>query len=223
MADIILSKDLVQSLINSADTFPVDFDDAWEWLGYTRKSSAKKKLVANFENGVDFCTKWCKTPRSGRPEEKIYLTVECFKELGMLAQTEQGKLVRKYYLECERAVKTPKTALQLAEEQVVLHKALALQAEQIAMLEADNLRQSEAIDELFEYSSIIRIAKFNGCDEKAFSWHKLKAASKALNLEVKQVPCPRFETKNLYPHAAWRFVYPEYRLPETTTLVINPK
>jgi KilA-N domain len=106
-------------------------------------------------------------------------------------------------------------ALVSAEEQ------RALQSEQIKLLEADNLRQSEAIDELFEYSSILRIAKFNKCDEKAFSWHKLKAASRALSLEVKQVPCPRFETKNLYSHTAWRFVYPEYRLPETTTLVIN--
>jgi phage anti-repressor protein len=227
MANIILSKDLVQSLINSTDAFPVDFDDAWEWLGYTRKSSAKKKLTTNFEEGTDYCTKWCKRPDTSAsgfsPYEEIRLTVECFKELGMLAQTEKGKLVRKYYLQCERVVKTPKTALELAREQVKLLEQLELQSEQIKLLEADNLRQSEAIDELFEYSSIIRVAKFNGCDEKAFSWHKLKAASKALSLEVKQVPCPRFETKNLYSHTAWRFVYPEYRLPETTTLIVNPK
>jgi hypothetical protein len=115
----------------------------------------------------------------------------------------------------------PKTALQLAREQVKLLEQLEIQSEQIKLLESDNLRQSEAIDELFEYSSIIRIAKFNECDEKAFAWYKLKAASQALGEEIKKVPCPRFGTKNLYSHNAWRLAYSEYRLPETTTLVIT--
>ena len=109
-------------------------------------------------------------------------------------------------------------ALQLAADQA---KEIELQNQQIKLLEEDNQRQAEAIDELFEYSSIIRIAKFNNCSEKAFSWHKLKAASIAMNLEIKRVPCPRFTTKNLYHHNAWRFVYPNYKLPETTTLIIK--
>lgn len=115
----------------------------------------------------------------------------------------------------------PKTPLELAKEQVKLHEALELQAEQIRLLEADNERQSEVIDELFNYSSIIRIAKYNNCDEKAFKWHQLKAASKLLTTEIKQAPCPRFGTKNLYSHDAWRLAYPGIQLPETVTLVIT--
>jgi hypothetical protein len=98
---------------------------------------------------------------------------------------------------------------------------IALQAKHIELLESDNLRQAEVIDELFDYSSIIRIAKYNGCDEKAFSWHRLKAASKTIDAEIKKVPCPRFGMKNLYSHDAWRLAYPGYKLPETTTLVIK--
>jgi hypothetical protein len=98
---------------------------------------------------------------------------------------------------------------------------IALQAKHIELLEGDNLRQAEVIDELFDYSSIIRIAKYNGCDEKAFSWHRLKAASKTIDAEIKKVPCPRFGMKNLYSHDAWRLAYPGYKLPETTTLVIK--
>lgn len=86
----------------------------------------------------------------------------------------------------------------LAEAQT---KQLAQKDAEIVILEVDNLRQAEVIDELFDYSSIVRIAKFNGCSEKAFSWRKLKSAALTLNLEVKRVPCPRFETKLLYPHA----------------------
>lgn len=114
----------------------------------------------------------------------------------------------------------PKTPLELAKEQVRLHEQLELQAEQIRLLEFDNERQSEVIDELFDYSSIIRIAKYNNCCETNFKWHKLKSASKMIGVVVKVAPCPRFTTKNLYSHDAWRLAYPGIALPETTTLVL---
>lgn len=114
----------------------------------------------------------------------------------------------------------PKTALELAREQVKLHEKLELQAAQIVLLEESNEIQSEMIDELFNYSSIIRVAKFNNCDEKTFKWHNLKAASIVLSLEVKQAPCPRFGSKNLYAHEAWRVAYPDYLVPENMALDI---
>jgi len=114
----------------------------------------------------------------------------------------------------------PKTALELAKEQVKLLEQLELQSHLIADLEQEVLEQAEIIDELFDYSSIIRVAKFNNCSEKAFSWRSLKAASKVMGLEIKVAPCPRFGTKNLYSHDAWRYAYPQYKLPETTTLTI---
>jgi hypothetical protein len=109
-------------------------------------------------------------------------------------------------------------ALMLAAKQ---QEAIELQQAQIALLEEATKRQAEVIDELFDYSSIIRIAKYNGCKEDEFKWHTLKAASKALKLEIKKAPCSRYGEKNLYSHDAWRLAYPGYRLPETTTLVIN--
>ena len=115
----------------------------------------------------------------------------------------------------------PKTALELAKEQVKLLEQLELQQQIIDNQEKDLLRQSEVIDELFDYSSIIRIAKFNNVPETIFKWQTLKAASQKMNLEVKTAPCPRYVTKNLYSHDAWRFCYPSIKLPETTTLVIK--
>ena len=106
-------------------------------------------------------------------------------------------------------------ALVAAEEQREL-----LEAEK-ALLEETNHALAEAVDELFDYSSIIRIAKFNGISEKSFKWHRLKAASNKLGLEIKKVPCPRFGEKNLYSHDAWRLAYPGVSLPETTTLVVH--
>ena len=115
----------------------------------------------------------------------------------------------------------PKTALELAKEQVKLLEQIELQQQIIDNQEKDLLRQSEVIDELFDYSSIIRIAKFNNVPESIFKWQTLKAASQKMNLEIKKVPCPRFGEKNLYSHDTWRFCYPSIKLPETTTLTIS--
>lgn len=115
----------------------------------------------------------------------------------------------------------PKTfaeALQLAADQA---KAIELLEQEKQLLELENNELSEAVDDLFNYSSIVRVAKFNHCSEKSFDWRKLKAATLAMKLEIKRVPCPRFGEKLLYPHEAWRYVYPNYKLPETTTLVLN--
>jgi hypothetical protein len=119
------------------------------------------------------------------------------------------------------APEKPKTALQLAKEQVKLLEQLELKELQIKVLAETNERQAEVIDELFDYSSIIRIAKYNGCDEKAFSWQHLKTTSRKIGAEIKKAPCPRFVMKNLYSHDAWRLAYPGYKLPETTTLAIE--
>lgn len=109
----------------------------------------------------------------------------------------------------------------LAIENERLIKEAEFKDAHIEILEEETDRQAEIIDELFDYSSIIRIAKYNGCGEKAFNWRNLKAASVVLKLEIKQAPCPRFVVKNLYHHDAWRLAYPGYRMPETTTLVIG--
>lgn len=115
----------------------------------------------------------------------------------------------------------PATYLEALEALVATEKQRLLLQAQNEELQQENEALAEAVDELFEYSSIVRIAKFNNCSEKLFNWRELKAASKLLRLEVKQVPCPRFGMKNLYSHDAWRYVYPGTRLPETTTLAIR--
>jgi phage anti-repressor protein len=93
------------SILNSEDPFPVDFDDAWKWLGYSRKNDAKQNLLSNFEQGLDYLNKGTKKSSGGRPSEHIALSVDCFKSLGMMAGTDKGKEVRRYFLQCEQVVK----------------------------------------------------------------------------------------------------------------------
>ena len=115
-----IPQEQVLSLLESPDEFPVDFDLAYHWIGYTRKDSAKKKLVRNFEKGFDYCVatdvefrqvavkskiKEIQRKKAVKPLEKIFLTIDCFKELAMLAGTDQGRNVRKYFIQCERQLK----------------------------------------------------------------------------------------------------------------------
>lgn len=115
----------------------------------------------------------------------------------------------------------PQTYLEALEALVVTEKQRMLLEAEKALLEKANLALAEAVDELFDYSSILRVAKFNGISEKVFSWHRLKAVSEQLGVEIKRVPSPRFEYQNLYSHDVWRVAYPNARLPETTTLVVH--
>lgn len=99
------SQKLATKLLSSTESFPVDFDNAWRWIGYSSKQKAKNKLFNHFELGIDFLTKRLKTPSGGRPSEIINLTIDCFKSLGMMAGTQQGTKIRRYFLECERIAK----------------------------------------------------------------------------------------------------------------------
>ncbi|MCC3459798.1 MAG: hypothetical protein EAZ73_09120 [Oscillatoriales cyanobacterium] len=100
------SIELAKSLIESTEQFPIDLEQAWVWLGYTRKDSALDTLKSYFEEGVDFSASNRKSPTGGRPSHSYRLSVNCFKELGMLAKTSQGKQIRKYFLECEKIAKS---------------------------------------------------------------------------------------------------------------------
>lgn len=102
MTNLAFSPQLALSLYQSDEQFPVDFDDAWMWLGYNQKSDCLSTLKNNFEKDVDFSAISLKTPSGGRPRQSVMLTIDCFKHLAMMAGTEQGKAVRKYFLECER-------------------------------------------------------------------------------------------------------------------------
>jgi phage anti-repressor protein len=229
---IAFSQTLAQEYISSNDPFPVDFDDAWQWLDYARKDTAKRAFdKCGFTENLDYQSFRQTVEREigATVKEVIKLSVECFKTWAMMAGTEKGKQVRRYFLECEKIAKSkaiavfdiPKTfgeALLLAGKLEQEKEILEIQNK---LLEDENHHLSEAVDELFDYSSIIRIAKFNNMSETCFKWQRLKAVSIKMGLEIKKVPCPRFQWKNLYSHDAWRVAYPGVKLPETTTLVIK--
>ncbi|MDZ7951286.1 antA/AntB antirepressor family protein [Nostoc sp. DedQUE09] len=115
MANLNFDRSLALSLYQSDEQFPIDLDNAWQWLGWGSKNKALECLVANFEEGIDFLTLGKKASNGGRPGKYITLTIDCFKHLAMMSGTPQGKVIRKYFLECERILKT------LATQRTQLH------------------------------------------------------------------------------------------------------
>ena len=105
------SHELALMLLNSTDLFPADFEQAWRWIGYSTKQKAKNKLANNFEERIDYTiTQMVKRVEGNRGGgsvqfESIRLTVDCFKSLGMMAGTQKGKEIRRYFLECEQIAK----------------------------------------------------------------------------------------------------------------------
>ena len=92
----ILDKDYV------GDKPSINLNLVSDWLNID-KSSIKRTLVRNFEDIYDYTIEVLKGKSH---EEKILLTSNCFKELCMISRSKNSKLVRKYFIEMERLIKT---------------------------------------------------------------------------------------------------------------------
>lgn len=107
----VLIQSQIKTVVESEVEFAVNFEDAWQWLEYSRKDNAKSTLAKNFEENVDYIISLNVQEKSkGRPSEEIHLTKDCFKQLAMLSGTAKGKEVRLYFLHCEKELKAIKAA-----------------------------------------------------------------------------------------------------------------
>jgi phage anti-repressor protein len=212
------NKDLALVLINSNVEFPVNFDDAWQWLGFASKSSAKRKLLS-FEQGIDFSTEMLKNPSHGRPSELIFLTIDCFKSLGMMSGTDQGKAIRKYFLDCEKIAKQKTNELDAVTEMEMIARTATRMAElqRQAMEQQRQLEQAEtrlsAIEaEQGRYMSpsgnkytILGFAVKQGLQISASvaGQKGKKAASMCRDkgIEIERIYDPRFGRVGLYPES----------------------
>lgn len=161
------SQENALTLLNSADDFPVDFKLACEWLQFTRKDNAKRAFLAcGFTEGSDFCYSLinegiekigAKTVKSinkkAGEQQQIWLTVDCFKTWGMMAGTDKGKEVRKYFLECERKLKA------VVAERVALDNPRSL----LGLLVSDLFRLAVYLDGV-EYGEDVNIDMVKGID-----------------------------------------------------------
>lgn len=199
---------LASSLNNSVDTFPVDFDRAWQWLGFSRKDKAKRSLLSSdFEEGLDYIVS---LPFNGEldgwqnpnPQEVIRLSVEAFKTWGMMVGTEQGKQVRKYFLECERVAKlnAPRTHIE-ALKAFVASEELRLAAEERLQLTEPIYKVVETRPNLHKGLSSAKPEYLDFLEQKTVEYYSARELKEMFNMKS--------STQAIAKHlaAVWRSQY----------------
>ena len=89
---------------NNLNDFIVDFDEVWKWIGYNKKSDAKKVLInikSLVENKDYKVLRQAPQNLGGRPSELILLTINCFKKFCLKASTQQSEKIYDYYIKME--------------------------------------------------------------------------------------------------------------------------
>jgi phage anti-repressor protein len=84
--------------------YPINLENVFHMIGFANKGNAMKTIKSNFIKDEDY--KLLIIPRekkqnAGRSEHEIMLNVDTFKNLCMLAKTDKGKEIRKYYVKLE--------------------------------------------------------------------------------------------------------------------------
>jgi phage anti-repressor protein len=221
-------KAIAQQLLDSSESFPVDFNVAWEWLGYVRKDLAKRNFLSyDFVKGIDYQVFHVSEENSngGRPTESIILSVDCFKMWAMMSKTEQGKLVRVYFLECEKVAKQVQNNLspaqillkqaeflvKIEQEQERIKLEQQLQSQKMAELELLTHQHDSEIDRIFNpnghYFSIMGYYNNHKLGaislvEAAAIGKKVTAYCKSKGILITPMNDPRFGRVNTYPEDA---------------------
>jgi hypothetical protein len=86
-----LTLDQAQEIVKSGERLPITLDEAWQWLGYSNKAIAQRDLELICED----CVEWDYSYNGD-----ILLSIECFKELAVLANTTRSAIARGYFAYC---------------------------------------------------------------------------------------------------------------------------
>jgi phage anti-repressor protein len=131
---------------NDAEDFVIDLSDVFQTVGFTRKDNAmtliKKKLIED----VDYKSFLLRRENlhGGRPAMQVMLTVNGFKQMCMLANTDAARQVRDYYISME-GVLHKFTKMQLVEQQrVFLREKEAAEARATLLLTEKEAAEARA-------------------------------------------------------------------------------
>lgn len=87
--------------------YVIDFDNIWQWIGFSSKQNAVRVLERNFIIDIDYkipvnTDKQSKEQWGGHTKQKIVLTIDTFKLFCLKAQTTKATQIHKYYIKMEK-------------------------------------------------------------------------------------------------------------------------
>lgn len=87
------------------DDYPINLENVFKMIGFANKGNAMKTIKSNFTKDEDYKIALFHTEKrkneGGFNKEDVMLNVDTFKNLCMLAKTDKGKEIRKYYVKLE--------------------------------------------------------------------------------------------------------------------------
>jgi phage anti-repressor protein len=81
--------------------YPINLEHVFKMIGFANKGNAKRTLENNFTLDEDYTITILPSEKGQIAREDIMLNVDTFKSLCMLAKTDKGKQIRKYYVNLE--------------------------------------------------------------------------------------------------------------------------
>lgn len=81
--------------------FPINLENVFHMIGFANKGNAKRTLENNFTKEEDYKITILPSEKGQIAREDIMLNTDTFKSLCMLAKTDKGKEIRKYYVKLE--------------------------------------------------------------------------------------------------------------------------
>ncbi len=189
--------------------------DLYLFLGYDKSQWSrwfKKNIIENqfaFENqdwvGFDIVS-------NGNETTDFALTLDFAKRISMMARTEKGEEVRKYFIDCENQLIESKQSFQVP---TTFKEALLLaveQQEKIEQLELETKTLEIELDKSHEWLTIKKVAHANKVHWKSLEYKKLKDVSKSTGYLPKKVFDANFPNGvNAYHVSAWKIVYPNLK------------
>jgi phage anti-repressor protein len=96
------------------DELVVSLDDVWEWLGFSTKGNAFRKMQKHFQQDEDYIiTGLIRSDKQencpnllpgGHNKENIMMTINTFKKLCLKAQTKKADSIHTYYVKLEQVL-----------------------------------------------------------------------------------------------------------------------
>ena len=176
--------------------YPINLENVYKMLGFANKGNAMKTIKSNFIKDEDYKITLFHTEKrkneGGFNKEDVMLNVDTFKNLCMIAKTDKGKEIRKYYVKLENIHN--KIIKQEIEEQ----KQLLLEKEtQLENKDLENKRKVEmTLRNSFNKRNLVYLIKITINDEIIYKFGhtddiitRLRAHKNQISEDIELVYC----------------------------------
>jgi phage anti-repressor protein len=136
------------------EKYPINFDEVWHLIGYARKDSAVRALRNKLEEYLDWIVSHNEVENSeGRQAGNYKLSVDAFKMFCMMAETEEGRETRLYFIRAEAKYRLSlENLLHQGADLPKIYQDLATAHARIQHLEADIKAMSSTRNDITQIS-----------------------------------------------------------------------